>query len=438
MDARTTLADTLAPMQIESPAGGASAAPASSVGTAAAHAEPLCTTKPQPIALPARLGHILSLDDFERAARRHLPAPLFAYISGAVERNDSLRANAASFAQYEFVPRMLVDISQRTTATTLLGKRWSAPFGIAPMGITALSAYRGDLVLAQAAAVENVTMVMSGSSLIRMEEIVAANPAAWFQAYLPGDEAGIVALVQRVQAAGYRTLVVTVDASIASNRENNIRAGFSTPLRPSLSLAWQGVTHPRWLFGTFLRTIAQHGMPHFENNHARRGAPILSASVERDFSDRGHLNWQHFRMIRRMWSGQLVIKGLLDVRDARIAVAAGADGIIVSNHGGRQLDGTVPPLRVLPQIVGACPEVPVMIDSGFRRGTDVLKALALGAKFVFVGRPFNYAASVAGEAGVRKAVTLLREEVSRNMAMLGVNTLEELDASYLLRTQPGA
>jgi L-lactate dehydrogenase (cytochrome) len=384
-------------------------------------------------AVPARLGHILSLDDFEHAARRHLPKPIFAYISGAVERNQSLRANAASFEQYEFLPRMLVDISRRTTATTLFGKRWSAPFGLAPMGISALSAYRGDLVLTQAAAAENVPMVMSGSSLIRMEDVVQANPDAWFQAYLPGDEPNIVALVQRVQAAGYRTLVITVDASIASNRENNIRAGFSTPLRPSLSLAWQGVTHPRWLFGTFLKTIAVHGMPHFENNYARRGAPILSPSVERDFSDRGHLNWQHFRMIRRMWPGQLVIKGLLDVRDARIAVGCGADGIIVSNHGGRQLDGTVPPLRVLPGIVQACPEVPVMVDSGFRRGTDVLKALALGAKFVFIGRPFNYAASVAGEAGVRRAITLLREEVSRNMAMLGVNTLAELDASYLVK-----
>jgi L-lactate dehydrogenase (cytochrome) len=424
-------------MQIDPSAGGSAAAQASPGVNAAAPAAPATAGRPQPITLPARLGHILSLDDFERAARSHLPAPVFAYISGAVERNHSLRANAASFEQYEFLPRMLVDISQRTTAATVLGRRWSAPFGIAPMGISALSAYRGDLVLTQAAAAENVPMIMSGSSLIRLEEIVAANPEAWFQAYLPGDEANIVALVERVRMAGYRTLVITVDASIASNRENNIRAGFSTPLRPSVSLAWQGLTHPRWLFGTFLRTIAQHGMPHFENNYARRGAPILSPSVERDFSGRGHLNWQHVRMIRRMWPGQLVIKGLLDVRDARIAVAAGADGIIVSNHGGRQLDGTVAPLRVLPQIVDACPEVPVMIDSGFRRGTDVLKALALGAKFVFIGRPFNYAAAVAGEAGVRKAITLLREEVSRNMAMLGVNSLAELDASYLLRTPPG-
>jgi L-lactate dehydrogenase (cytochrome) len=389
-------------------------------------------------ALPARLGHVLCLDDFETAARRHLPGPVFAYISGAVERNHSLRANARSFEQYEFITRVLIDMSRRTTATTLLGKRYSAPFGIAPMGICALSAYRGDLVLTQAAARENVPMIMSGSSLIRMEEIARANPDAWFQAYLPGDEANIVALVQRVQAAGFRTLVVTVDASIASNRENNVRAGFSTPLRPSVRLAWEGVTHPRWLFGTFLKTIVRHGMPHFENNYARRGAPILSPNVERDFSDRGHLNWEHFRMIRRMWPGQLVIKGILDVRDARLAVENGADGIIVSNHGGRQLDGTVAPLRVLPQIVEACPQVPVMIDSGFRRGTDVLKALALGAKFVFIGRPFNYAASVAGEAGVRKGIALLRDEVSRNMAMLGVTSLADVDASFLVRTEPGA
>lgn len=384
------------------------------------------------MALSARLGHILCLDDFEAAARRHLPAPVFAYVSGGVERNHSLRGNASAFERYEFVTRVLVDTSKRSTETTLFGKSWSAPFGIAPMGICALSAYRGDLALTHAAADENVPMIMSGSSLIRMEEIVKANPDAWFQAYLPGAEAEIVALIERVRVAGYRTLVVTLDASIASNREQNIRAGFSTPLRPSARLALQGLTHPRWLFGTFLRTILRHGMPHFENNYARRGAPILSANVLRDFSDRGHLSWHHFRMIRRMWPGTLVVKGILDVRDACLALDNGADGIIVSNHGGRQLDGTVSPLRVLPGIVKACPEVPIMVDSGFRRGTDVLKALALGAKFVFVGRPFNYAAAVAGESGVRKGISLFREEVSRNMAMLGVISTSEVRADFLL------
>jgi L-lactate dehydrogenase (cytochrome) len=409
---------------------------AESTAPAAEHVAPAATA-PDTMALPARLGHVLCLDDFEAAARRHLPGPVYAYVCGGVERNQSLRANARAFERYEFVTRVLVDTSKRSTATTLFGKTWSAPFGIAPMGISALSAYRGDLVLAQAAAREGIPMVMSGSSLIRLEEIVQANPDAWFQAYLPGSEAEIVALVERVKAAGYGTLVLTLDASIASNRENNIRAGFSTPLRPSARLAWEGLTHPRWLFGTFLRTIVQHGMPHFENNHARRGAPILSASVLRDFSDRGHLSWDHIRMIRRLWPGQLVVKGILDVRDARVSVDIGADGIIVSNHGGRQLDGTASPLRVLPGIVQACPEVPVMIDSGFRRGTDVLKALALGARFVFVGRPFNYAAAVAGEAGVRKGIALLREEVSRDMAMLGVTSTGDVRGDFLLESAPG-
>jgi L-lactate dehydrogenase (cytochrome) len=412
-------------MQSHPPAGAALAATPASPAVA-----------PTPVTLPARLGHILSLDDFEDAARRHLPGPVFAYISGAVERNRSLQANRESFASHDFVTRVLVDISRRSTSTTLFGRRWSAPFGIAPMGISALSAYRGDLVQAQAAARENIPMVMSGSSLIRLEEVAQANPEAWFQAYLPGDEASITALLERVRLAGFRTLVITVDTPVASNRENNVRAGFSTPLRPSASLAWEGITHPRWLFGTFVKTIWRHGMPHFENNYAHRGAPILSPNVQRDFSDRGHLHWGHLRLVRRLWPGHLVIKGILDARDARIAVDHGANGIIVSNHGGRQLDGAVAPLRVLPKVLEACPDVPVMLDSGVRRGSDVLKALALGAHFVFVGRPMNYAASVAGEPGVRKAIDLLRQEVARNMAMLGVNSLAELDASFLVPATP--
>lgn len=344
-----------------------------------------------------------------------------------------MQANREAFEQYDFVPRALIDISRRTAATTLLGHQYAAPFGLAPMGLSALSAYRGDIVLARGAARANVPMIMSGSSLIRLEEVIRVNPDAWFQAYLPGDEAGIAALLQRVATAGYRTLVVTVDTPVAANRENNVRAGFSTPLRPGVRLAWQGISHPRWLFGTFLKTLWRHGMPHFENNYATRGAPIISSHVERDFSDRGHLTWRHFGLIRTIWPGRLVIKGILDSRDAVIARDAGADAVIVSNHGGRQLDGAVAPLRVLEAVVAACPDIPVMIDSGVRRGSDVLKALALGAKFVFVGRPFGFAAAVGGEAGVARALALLELEVSRNMALLGIARLEELDSGYLIR-----
>jgi L-lactate dehydrogenase (cytochrome) len=176
-------------------------------------------------------------------------------------------------------------------------------------------------------------------------------------------------------------------------------------------------------------------MPHFENNYAKRGAPILSSSVLRDFSDRGHLNWRHFALIRRMWKGKLVIKGILNVEDARLARDAGADGIIVSNHGGRQLDGAVAPLQVLPGIAAACSDLPVMLDGGVRRGTDVLKALALGARMVFVGRPFGYAAAVGGQAGVRHAIALLSKEVSRDMAMLGIVRLDELSAAQLVASE---
>lgn len=383
----------------------------------------------------SRLASILCLDDFESAARRHLPRPVFGYVAGAVESNRSYRDNREAFDDYRFLPRVLIDISRRSTQTSLFGQTHSVPFGIAPMGIEALYAYRGDLVLARTAARAKLPMIMSGSSLIRLEDVAADSPGTWFQAYLPGDPAQIEALIARVAAAGFQTLVITVDTPVPANRENNVRTGFSTPLRPSLRLAWDGLSHPRWLFGTFLRTIVQHGMPHFENNYATRGAPILSSRVARDFADRGHLNWAHFARIREIWKGRLIIKGVLAADDARLACDHGAQGIIVSNHGGRQLDGAVAPLRVLASVVAACPGVPVMMDSGVRRGTDVLKALALGARFVFVGRPFAYAASIAGEAGVAHAIELLTQEVSRDMAMLGINTLDELSAERHLLAQ---
>ena len=381
----------------------------------------------------ARLDRILSLDDFEHAARRHLPGPVFAYVSGAVEDNLSFRDNRAALDEIGFVPRVLVNVSGASTRTTLFDREYAAPFGVAPMGISALSAYRGDIVQARGAAAANIPMIMSGSSLIRLEEVCAAAPDTWFQAYLPGEPPRIAALLDRVARAGLRTLVVTVDVAVLSNRENNIRAGFSTPLRPSLRLLWEGVTHPRWTFATFLATIARHGMPHFENSFAERGAPILARNVARDFTGRAHLDWKNLEAIRAQWKGRLVVKGVVSPEDVRIAREAGVEGVIVSNHGGRQLDGTVSPLRVLGAALAEAGSMPVMLDSGFRRGTDVLKALAMGAKFVFVGRPFNFAASVAGEAGVAHASAILQGELLRNMQLLGVNRTDELRPELLCR-----
>lgn len=378
------------------------------------------------------LSHFLSLDDFQHAARRHLPRSIFGYVAGAAEDCASLYDNRAAFSEFGFVTRVLRDVSGRSQQVELFGRTYASPFGIAPMGISVLSAYKGDLVLASAAAEANVAMIMSGSSLIPVEEVIAQSPDTWFQAYLPGEIGKIESLIDRVERAGVQNLVLTVDTAVLANRENSIRAGFSTPLRPNLRLAWDGVTHPRWLLGTALRTLLSRGMPHFENSYATRGAPILSSRATRDFGAKDHLSWEHLALIRRRWKRTLVVKGIMSACDAVAARDAGADGVIVSNHGGRQLDGTVSPLRILPEVAAAVgTDFPVMMDSGVRRGTDVLKALALGAKFVFVGRPFAYAAAVAGQPGVRHALRILAEEVQRDLGLLGLNSLQELGPELL-------
>src|SRR5205807_426740 len=294
--------------------------------------------------LPRALARVLALDDFEEPARRYLPRPMFGYVSGGAETNASLRANRAQYDEIELSPRVLVDVSGRTAKAALFGRGYSAPFGIAPMGGTSMAAFRGDVVLARAAARADIPMIMSGASLTRLEDVRAAGATAWFQAYLPGETGPITRLLERVARAGFDTLVLTVDVPVSANRENNARSGFSRPLRPTL----------------------------------------------------------------------------------RLARESGVDGVIVSNHGGRQLDGALAPLRALPAVVAQAGGMTVMMDGGIRRGTDVLKALALGAQFVFVGRPFLYAAAIGGEAGVRHGIRLLSEEIERDMALLGITRLSEM------------
>jgi L-lactate dehydrogenase (cytochrome) len=384
-------------------------------------------------AVPRALRRYLSLDDFEPAARRRLPKMLYGYIAGAAETDAALRDNRRAFEQYGFVPRVLNDVSGREQTTKLFGRTYASPFGIPPMGSAALCAYRGDVVLARAAAAANVPMILSASSLIRLEEVRRENPAAWYQAYLAGEPSRIEPLVDRVAAAGYDTFVVTADVPVPPNRENNIRNGFQVPLAITPRVAWDTATHPHWLFGTWARTLANYGMPHFENMDAMRGPPVLSKNLMRNIGHRDQLAWKHVELIRRRWKGHLVVKGLIAPADARIARECGVDGVIVSNHGGRQLDHTVSALRTLPEIAAEAGGMTVMVDGGIRRGTDVIKALALGAQFVFVGRPFLFAAVAAGEPGVQRAITLLRDEVDRDMALLGIRSIGEISAELVRR-----
>ena len=380
---------------------------------------------------PRVLRNLLCLEDFEPAARSFLPRPIFGYISGGVETDASLRANRSAFDEYHFVPRVLVSTRGRTQERTLLGQACDLPFGIPPMGGIMLAAYDGDAVLARVAKDLSIPMIQSGASLAKLERLRQINSGAWFQAYLPGEPATITPLVERAQNAGFGTLVLTVDVQVSANRENNVRTGYSSPLKPTLRLGWDGAIRPRWLFGTFLRTLMNHGLPHLENMGFER-TPVLSGSIERPQSARDGLAWEHLELMRRLWKGKLVLKGVLAREDIRIARESGVDGIMVSNHGGRQLDYTVAPLRMLPMARAEAGGMAIMLDSGVRRGTDVLKALALGADFVFIGRPFLYAAAIGGEAGVRHAVKLLRDEIDRNMAMLGISELGQLKREMLV------
>ncbi|WP_110686055.1 alpha-hydroxy acid oxidase [Salinicola aestuarinus] len=382
-------------------------------------------------AVARRLARIRNFSDLEWAGRRSLPRPIHGYVANAAEDGRTHAANRAAFDDYGFLPRTLRDVSGISLETELLGRHYAAPFGIAPMGISALSGYRGDLALARAASAAKVPMIMSGSSLVPMEEVVEVPGSDWFQAYLPGDREGIEALLERVERAGFRHLVITVDYAVPPNPDNNRRSGFSSPIRPSLRLAVDGLLRPRWLYHTFYKTLRHHGIPHFENNFAQRGIPVISRHVNRDFSGRMHLDWEYLALVRERWKGALIVKGILHPEDASRAKTLGADALIVSNHGGRQLDGTIASLRALPAIVESVGELPVMIDSGFRRGTDVLKALALGARFVFFGRPFNYALAYAGQAGVAHAIELMNAEITRDMALLGITHPRQMTSEWL-------
>ena len=377
-------------------------------------------------AVPRHLRRYLNLDDFEPAARRRLPKFLYGYVSGGTETDAAARDNRRAFDEYGFVPRVLKDVSGRDQTTTLFGKTYASPFGIPPMGSSALVAYRGDIVLTRAARAANVPMILSASSLITLEDVRRENQAAWYQAYLAGLPERIEPLIDRVAAAGYDTFVVTADVPVPSNRENNIRNGFQVPLAITPRVLWDIVTHPDWLLNTWARTLANHGMPRFENMDAKPGPQVLAKNLMRNIGARDQLAWKHVELIRKRWQGKLVVKGLIAPEDARIARESGVDGVMVSNHGGRQLDYTVSALRTLPEIAAQANGMTVMLDGGIRRGTDMIKALALGAHFVWIGRPFLYAAVAAGEAGVTRAISLLHDEIDRDLALLGIRSVSEI------------
>ncbi|MBS0335619.1 MAG: alpha-hydroxy-acid oxidizing protein [Proteobacteria bacterium] len=378
-----------------------------------------------------RVTAALSIADLAAAARRRLPPGIHGYVSGGSEDQASLAANRAAFARWRFLPRPLVDVSQRSQAVEVFGTTHASPVGIAPMGVSCLCCFDGDVAMARAAAAAGAPSVLSAASTVPLERVMAEAPGTWYQAYLPARTEVIGPLLERLKAAGVGVLVLTLDVQVASVRENELRNGFSLPLRFTPRLVLGGLMRPRWMVGTFGRTLLARGIPHFENFTAERGGPIITAATGDHRAGRAAMTWEEVRWIRERWPGRLVLKGILRAEDALKARQAGCDGVIVSNHGGRQLDGAIAPLDALPAIVAAVPGWPVMLDGGIRRGTDVLKALALGARLVFVGRPAMYGLAVGGEAGVAHALGLLRREIDTDLALLGCPDVRLLSPEYL-------
>lgn len=409
-----------------------SPANSSSLPNVAAASPAKADSNPAVKKLPRHFRDLLALDDFERHARRRLPNMIYQYVAGGVETGRGIAGNFEAYQRYAFLPRMFRDVSGRDQRTTLFGHTYQHPFGVAPLGGASFVAYQADVALAKAASEMNVPMILSASSLVKLEDVHAANPDAWFQAYLAGDQPRIDRLVDRVAAAGYKTLVVTGDTPMLGNREHNTRSGFSMPIKITPKVAFESAMSPRWLLGTVAQTFLRHGAPHFENTDAERGPPMMSSKV-RNTQARDKLNWKNVEAIRKKWRGNLVVKGLMSPEDAFIARDLGADAVILSNHGGRQLDYTFPPLYSLEEIAAKKGAMKVIIDSGIRRGTDVMKAMALGADFVFLGRPFLYGAVIGGQACVEHAMHILRDEIDRDLALIGVRTPGELDSSYLRR-----
>ncbi len=381
-----------------------------------------------------KLGRLLSVSDFEHAAAKRLPRCVYGYVRGGTEDERSLRANHQAFDDLGFVPRGLNIVDGREVSTELWGRRYAMPLGIAPTGLAGLVWHECDLALARAAKQAEVPFIISGSSSVPLERLQEECRENWYQAYFPGDRSRMSRILERLRATGVGVLVVTIDTCVAANRENNARMDFTIPFRMTPRLFWDGVLHPRWSIGVFMKTLRANGVPRFANLYEEIGPPITQEPAHGFRTGRDRLCWDDIAWLREQWKGRLVLKGVMHCEDARRAEQIGADGIIVSNHGGRQLDGTISSLAALPEVVRSVSAgFPVMVDGGFRRGTDVLKAIALGAKLVFVGRATLYGAAVAGEAGAARVLSILASELDRNMALLGCSQLSEVSRDLLAR-----
>lgn len=371
--------------------------------------------------------------DLREIARRRLPKGVFEFIDRGNGDEIALANNRAAFDRIKLAPHQLVDTSQRTQEITLFGKRHRMPMAIAPTGSAGLTWFEGEIALARAAKAAGIPFTLATGSMTALERVAAeAGGTLWFQVYMWPDRSLSHGLIERAHKAGYEALMVTVDTPVPPGREYNLRNGMTIPFRFTRRNVTDVLMHPRWLATVLARYLLTSGMPRYENYPTEMKTRITALPMGRSMMVTDSLTWDDLRDIRKRWPHALIVKGLMRPEDAKLAADCGADGVLVSNHGGRAVDSTRAPIEVLPHFVEAAGQrTTVLVDSGFRRGADVVKALALGAKAVLIGRPTLYGTAVAGEIGAARAIEIYRDEIDKLLALIGCRSVADLGREFL-------
>ena len=372
---------------------------------------------------------ILNIDDLRAAARRRLPKPVFDYIDGAAMDEVTMGRNRADFSEIRFQPKALVDIAERSQAVTVLGQTLTTPVILSPTGLTGLYGPGGEIAVARAAKAAGAVFCLSTVSTQTIEDVAAAAPGIWFQLYVQRDRGLTKELIERAGKAGCPVLMVTVDTAVQGRRDRDIRNGFAFPPKFTPANIWHFGTKPGFLWR--LATSPKLGFANFAHVPGyNMGFSAATRQANADFVRK--VTWDDVAWYKSIFPGKVVLKGILHPDDAKRAADAGADGIIASNHGGRQLEGATSPIRALPRLVEAAEgRIEVILDGGIRRGGDVVKAVALGAKAVMMGRPYLYGLAAGGEAGVAQMLSIVRGEIDTTLALLGCPRLPEADPTFL-------
>jgi isopentenyl diphosphate isomerase/L-lactate dehydrogenase-like FMN-dependent dehydrogenase len=378
----------------------------------------------------ANLDRCLNVWDLRDAAKRRLPRGVFDFVDRATEDHLAVTNNRSAFERIKLRHRALVDVSGRSVATTLFGKPASLPMAIAPTGAAGLCWHEGELELAKAAAKAKIPLTLSTASMTPMEKIAAVGGRLWFQLYVWKQRELSHQLVQRAHRNGFEALIITVDSPVSPNREYNTHNGFGLPFTPTLRFTLDVMRHPAWSTGVLMKYFtAKGGFPRHENYPEEYQSSILSGAGSRDALRADSLAWEDVAKFRDLWPGVLMLKGVNRPDDAIKALSYGVDGIVVSNHGGRNMDSAAASLDVLPEIAEAVGDkMTLILDSGVRRGSDIVKALALGAKAVLTGRATLYGTAVGGEAGALRAINILKNEADKTMAYTGCRTVDEVSS----------